>query len=924
MSDFWKTSVTARIVVILSCAMVIVWLLLESVDLYFRYFEAQTELRRELTWQLGSIAKEESRRYECAVGQGRVLLSWWGGLNERILFRPSDPVALQHAIFVPFEDARGDRALVARAREVVELYGRADPRTRKDTFLILPAEGIVLFEPDGLSDDEIQCRVRMLTALRRSPKQSTVDWGAPVRASTGDILSAAVVVDPQSDVGAGKIVKVGDFPAIARALGLGASLHFALLAQAGNMFRIEVAGTSANAPPAISLPLKSDRQQWTRNGNYEITCLPLSGPDWQMVAAYPVNTITRKALSLLPLTAHWKFIVLLALIAFVYATLQAQLGRPLRQFVKLIDAQCGGDPGRRIQTSRRDELGQIARACNSLLGTIGAYYKTLESKVHERTRELAEAKRLAESASHRKNEHIASISHELRTPLNGIVGALSLLDRSELQSGQRELVRVAQQSSIYLLGIVNNVLDFSRIEVGQLELSVVRTDLFALLDQAMLTIHIRAHEKGLGLRTLVAADVPRTLLLDGLRVQQILINLLGNAVKFTERGHVHLTVERRANMLALVVEDTGMGIPEEYKLDIFKPFVQVRTHDSGTGLGLSIAARLAKLMNGEIRLDSELGNGTRFTVLLPLQSGGDLPARLTGRVVAPDTLHTQLRIWGVDAEGGDNPLFPIRELCYLPGKLWDKVVLALRGETVREEAASKAICPWSLKILVVDDVEMNRDIVSKMLRKLGQQTGTATSGRLALELGRSQVFDLVLMDVRMPELDGMATARIWRHDDQGVLDPDTPIVALTANASPAEHERANEAGMNGYLTKPVSLEQLINMINHVAALQLARGLDLAPNTEFCSSLCDMNEAAMRQKLHKALVDLQKQIDDARRTTDATAILNGLHAMKGCAGQGGLDLVYEAAERYERRVRSGLRLSCQDVRYLAKLISTQFA
>ncbi|MDN7673326.1 two component system sensor kinase [Burkholderia oklahomensis] len=792
-----------------------------------------------------------------------------------------------------------------------------------DTFLLLPTEGIVLFEPETMSRDDMQRKIAALSTLRTLPKLPVVHWGAAIKDSNGMIRAAAAVVDPNTGIVAGQNLRVGDFPAIAKDMGLEAPPRFALQSQTGEVFWMG-ADVSAKPPPAFVLPPKCDRTHWNRRGDYYVICTPLSGPNWQVAAIYPVSAVTDKAMSLLPLTTRWTFVVQLLLIAFVYVTLQRQLGQPLQHFVDIIDAQREGDLGRRLPTGRRDELGRIASAYNSLLSTVNAYYKTLESKVRERTRELAEAKRIAESASHRKSEHIASISHELRTPLNGIVGALALLNRSALQAEQRDLVRVAQQSSCYLLGIVNNVLDFSRIEAGQLELASEETDLLALLDQAMLTIHIRAQEKNLNLRTFVAADVPRRVWLDGLRVRQILINLLGNAVKFTEHGHIHLTVERRADMLAFVVEDTGKGIPDDYQLDIFKPFVQVRAHDSGNGLGLPIASRLANLMNGEILLDSRLGMGTRFTVLLPLQADERAPAPLAGALVAPAALHMQMRVWGLQVETGDNALFPMPESGYLPGKLWDKVVLALRGEAVQEEVAPKAICPWSLKILVVDDVAVNRDIVGKMLRELGHRTRAAASGQLALKLGRSHVFDLVLMDVRMPELDGMATAKRWRHVAEGVLDPDTPIVALTANASPAEHERAKAAGMNGYLTKPVSLEQLADMINQVASTQLARGVELTPNAKSCSPLFDLNDAAMREKLHQALVDLHRQIDAAWHARDAASMLNVLHALKGCAGQGGLDLVREAAEQQERQVRSGGWMSGHDVRDLAELISIQFA
>jgi two-component system, LuxR family, secretion system sensor histidine kinase SsrA len=923
MKGFFEKSLTNRIVVVLGCAMMVFWLLSESIGFYFRYAKAQREMRSELTWKLEAVVQGELRRYEQAEREARTLLSWWTSLNERIVLRPDTQQRVKKTLFIPFENANGDSALVERAREIVEMYGNAAPCSRTDTFLILPKEGIVLLPPDGASHKNMQNRLSEFSAVRALAPLATVQWSPLLKNATGLIRTAVTIADPKTGVTAGQNLKICDFPSEVKAMGSEMPACFALQSRAGDIFWM---GPDASAKPTtgLGLPLNCDGSNWIRSGNYDVTCMPLAGPNRKIAAFYPISAVTDKALSVLPQTMRWTIVVQLLLILFVYVTLQRQLRRPLRHIVDTIDAQREGDLGRRLPTNRRDELGHIASAYNSLLSTLNAYYKTLESKVRERTRELAEAKRLAESANHRKSEHIASISHELRTPLSGIIGALALLNRSVLRREQQDLVRVAQQSSSYLLGIVNNVLDFSRIEAGQLELASERIDLLALLDQAMLTIHIRALEKDIKLQAFVAADVPMFVWLDGLRVRQILINLLGNAVKFTDSGHIHLRVERRTNMLALVVEDTGKGIPDEYQLEIFKPFVQVRAHDSGNGLGLAIASRLANLMNGEILLDSIFGKGTRFTILLPLQVDDTTVTRPSGRAVAPIALHEQLQAWGIDVEAGENALFPMPESGYLPGKLWGNVIRALRGGTVRDDYALEAVSPWTLSILVVDDVAVNRDIVGKMLCELGHRIHTAASGHAALALGRNHVFDLVLMDIRMPDMDGMATAAHWRTGQDGILDPETPIVALTANASPSEYERAKVSGMNGYLTKPVSLEQLADMTYQVASAQLARGIELEPNSKSGSSLFNLNDTATREKLRQALFNFHGKIDAAWHARDAATMLGVLHALKGCAGQGGLDVVREAVERQERQIQSGGWLSAKDVRDLLALISIEFA
>ncbi|MGF6401573.1 CheY-like chemotaxis protein [Pseudomonas frederiksbergensis] len=361
------------------------------------------------------------------------------------------------------------------------------------------------------------------------------------------------------------------------------------------------------------------------------------------------------------------------------------------------------------------------------------------------------------------------------------------------------------------MSIINNLLDFSRIEAGQLELSYEQTAIFSMLDRALLTINLGGQEKGLELRTQVAANVPRSMSVDGVRVQQILINLLANAVKFTAQGGVYVWVERRAEMMAIAVQDTGNGIPEDNQLDIFMPFIQVRAHDNGSGMGLAIASRLASLMGAEILLSSQVGVGSTFTMLLPIRDpdGPSLVFSARLPVPVPVALQPQLSIWGIETQPGDSPLLDMPELVYLPGRLWQKISAILFEEKfVGEKLISIARCPWILKVLIVDDLQINRDIVRKMLHALGHHSYSASSGEEALSLGRAHVFDWVLVDIRMPDMEGLQVTRLWRDMSKGILDPDTPIMALTASTLPVDRHKARAVGMNGYLVKPLSLEQL--------------------------------------------------------------------------------------------------------------------
>ncbi|RXV65287.1 two component system sensor kinase [Burkholderia stabilis] len=923
MRPFWEKSLTARIVAILCCAMVSFWMLSETISFYYRYTGTQKELRDVLSWELKTIVAGENRRFDDAQRHSRALMWVWKTLSQRLSKLDPEPEPSPRTTFFPFPDGRGDFALIRRAREILGIFGDADPESRHDTFLLLPTEGVVLYRATEAFAADMQHKLTMLMSLREAQQMDgETHWSGAHRDAHGFVRVAATAIDRESGVMAGQSLRVGDLSGGSKDLRLSREPRFVLRSAEGELLWANREVSVELNQALEQLPMCAQSYSTRLKSQYAV-CMPFDGPRWQLAVILPTVAVTDKVMILLRQTVPWTLSMQLWLIFVVFQILQWQLGRPLRLIVETIDAQRDGDSGRRLHASRDDELGRIARAYNMLLGALNAYHKTLENKVYERTRELNEAKRMAESANHRKSEHIASISHEIRTPLNGIMGALALLARSQLRPRQQELVGVAQQSASYLLGIVNNVLDYSRIEAGHLELAYEQTQLLPLLDQAMLTIHLRANEKYLVLSTFVAPDVPQQIWLDALRVRQILINLLGNAVKFTDFGGIRLVVERRGDLLAMIVEDTGKGIPASYQLEIFNPFVQVRAHDSGNGLGLPIASRLANLMNGEIRMSSRLGSGSRFTVLLPLQCGEVAPKLLTGRVTAPAALHAQLRSWGMEPVDGDNPLLAMPELCYLPGKLYRSITQVLRGETVEDDARSTVICPWALKVLVVDDVEVNRDIVGKMLRELGHECQSAASGDRALSLGRNHVFDLVLMDVRMPDLDGMATTRRWRSADERILDAETPIVALTANAMPAEHERARRAGMNYYLTKPVSLEQMADTLNWVAAIQLARGMDLAPNAMAHMPLLDQSDHVLRDRLHKALMDLHQQAEVAWHAKDTDGILSILHSLKGCAGQSGLDMLRERVEQQERQIRSGRWVSRRDLSDLADLIAIQF-
>ena len=423
---------------------------------------------------------------------------------------------------------------------------------------------------------------------------------------------------------------------------------------------------------------------------------------------------------------------------------------------------------------------------------LGYAYRTSQLRSEEQLnrsmnnlREEVEIRRTAEmkalAGERAKSTFLATVSHELRTPLNGVIGAGQLLATHELDNEKRELVDIITTSGELLMEVINNVLDLSRLDEGKLELKISPVNLVHTVEACLAPMRVICKDKRVSLNLHTAEGVPSWVLTDGTRVQQILMNLVGNAVKFTPEGRIDVFLDRKDGDIVLSIKDTGIGIAEDKLQQIFDPFVQadssVDRRYGGSGLGLTVVQRLTRLFRGDIDLQSELGVGTTFTLCLPMQE-------CEAPEVKPDPM--------------------------------PKLVDDLKSKTAQllSLAQSEASAPkHAVTVLVTDDNIVNRKVANKLLQKLGCEVIEAADGLEALDTVSRGKIDVVLMDVQMPNMDGLTATSEIRKMSSPLCD--TPIIGLSANAMPQDQQNMLKAGMDSYLAKPVHLDQLRTALDGV-------------------------------------------------------------------------------------------------------------
>ena len=599
-------------------------------------------------------------------------------------------------------------------------------------------------------------------------------------------------------------------------------------------------------------------------------------------------------------------IVILDVVIILLLTLVIRrvLLKPLARLERTMDALRDGNLEARAHLDSRDELGTIADTFNRMAFELGRKQSELvdktkrleslasdqEARIAARTRELRLAKEQAEAAAQAKSEFLANMSHEIRTPMNGVVGMVELLRQTPLSAPQQEYLATLSSSADSLLSILDDVLDISKIEAGRLQLETVPFDLRKKLDQVCQLAKAQAADKPVSIVLDYEEIAPTWLIGDPVRLRQVLVNLVGNAVKFTAQGHVRislrcLTRTSKTASLRFEVEDTGIGIDEGAKASIFDKFTQadssIPRHYGGTGLGLAISRELIARMGGRLEVTSRKGHGSTFYFTLPLP-------------LANEEISSHASVSGT---------------------------------------ASPLLMGFNAHILLVEDNRTNQRVAQGLLETLGCRVDTAENGQEALERFSRSRHHAILMDVNMPVMDGLEATRCLREQEQknthaSIVEPRRiPIIAMTAQAMPEDRQRCLDAGMDDYIAKPITRAILHRVLSRfldteTPLLEAARpgtGLSQATTPPVVLDASHLQYVAQNQSnvideiVEMALNDLPaklQKVDMALQHGDAGGLEQAIHSLSGIASSVGGQVLAQLARHLETMARQNDFQGCQ--------------
>jgi len=703
------------------------------------------------------------------------------------------------------------------------------------------------------------------------------------------------------------------------------------------------------------------------------------------------------------------FVAILVVAYLLTATISRRITQPIFALMEHLKQVETGQLGRVIEPTEANEIGAVQKGFNRMTRSLLANRRHLNRRIQQATqqlneaitdlesknRELGFARDEAQNANRTKSEFLANMSHEIRTPINGIRGFINLLGQSHLDQVQQRYVDIIQKSTDDLTNIVNEVLDFSKMESGKLHIVDEAFDLYEVIEQTRDILFINVLTKDIDLNLVLFSDTPRWLIGDKLRLKQILLNLIGNAIKFTDHGRVVIRVcllDQREDTvdIEIAVEDTGIGISAEDQQNLFQAFSQVEStatrRFAGTGLGLVISKNLATLMGGDIHMQSKPGEGSRFALQLPFrlarhddESGAEAAAAKAMLLAAEPICLMETRSLferagvAVESELIDNAagIEPVLDTLLRVAALVDLLIIDLRhleldlerllnaaaaGETriivvdydrgfdlppelAQVEFASVVSTSQSIaelvaraspstasgvaesplpasgarRVLLVDDNPVNLTLASELIRLWGHEVVAAGHGSEALELFTRQRFDLIILDIQMPDIDGVSLLGMMRERDPGNR---TPIVALTANVLNNEADRLLDLGFDYFLGKPIDEARFRDLLDG-KPMRRDSGpsgastddidADSPLNYKASLELCADNESLLRQIfeiLRRDIPDFRQQLEDGLREQQTERLAAIAHKLRGVTCYASLPRLKRQVQQFEKLLGHG--------------------